>query len=197
MLYLELWYSVENYNVRGAATQLSAQGTKYFQMKIWNYSSTGDSYFPIRTAKMAHWIFYILLKVYIWDLGLRLANPFWYNAIQISIIDRLIFSKYFPNYKKLKSFVETLLLNHILIFHKQLCMSNYVFLYLILTRPKCTGSRKQRDEGIKYIGKARQSKSETCWAEEEGGIHTRLQWFSFYYFQKILIYVLQNFLFLF
>jgi hypothetical protein len=51
MFCLELWYFVEKYsNVLDAVIQLSAYGTVYFQTELWNFSSTGDSYFQIRNT---------------------------------------------------------------------------------------------------------------------------------------------------
>jgi hypothetical protein len=61
-------------------------------------------------------------------------------VIQI-LIRQINFNRYFPNKKKLKSFLTTFhSYNNILIFEYQLCMYNvqYGFLYLILTRPKLT-----------------------------------------------------------
>ncbi len=53
MFCLELWFSVEKYSFQ--------QREQYFQTELWNYSSTGDSYFQIRTTKMVPWIFYFLI----------------------------------------------------------------------------------------------------------------------------------------
>ncbi len=61
---LELWYSGEKYSTIDLAVLLSAQGTTYFQMELWNYSSTGDSYIQIRTAELVPWNF-SFSKVYI------------------------------------------------------------------------------------------------------------------------------------
>jgi hypothetical protein len=54
-----------------------------------------------------------------------------------------MFSKYFPNYEKLKSFVESFTPNNqILIFDEQVMYVQYGFLHLILTRAKLTVHRR-------------------------------------------------------
>ncbi len=64
----ELLNSVEKYcTIQDAAIQLSAKGTTYFYMELWNYtySSTGYLIFQIRNTKMAPWICYFLIWRYL------------------------------------------------------------------------------------------------------------------------------------
>ncbi len=82
MFCLELWYSREKYDTTDAAIQLSSQGTTYFQTDLWNFSSTGDSYFQIRTTKMTLWISYFLsfsiylgFRIEVWLIPLGSCNP--------------------------------------------------------------------------------------------------------------------------
>ncbi len=84
-------------------------------------------------------------KVYLWDWGL--ANSFWEHLIQISI--RQIFSIYFPNYDKFKSFVGKFISYYqTFIFEEQLCMYN-IFLQLITNQTQINSVEKG--------GKARES----------------------------------------
>ncbi len=107
-------------------------------MELWNYSSTWDSFFQIRTRKMVPWIFIFFSKVYtvfgIWDWGL--ANFFWDHVIQFSI-RQMNFLYRFPNHVKFNSFVETFTsYNEIIIFEVKLCMANIDFYIRYWPGPK-------------------------------------------------------------
>ncbi len=77
---------VQNYRCRHSAVSI---GTIYFQTESWNFSSTGDSYFPIRTIHNytdgpLNCLFSFLKYIFgIWEWGL--ANSFWDHGTQISI----------------------------------------------------------------------------------------------------------------
>ncbi len=106
MICLGLLYDIlYTSTVLDAAILLSAQGTTYIPTnRIGNYSSTGDSYFQIRTQRCAHRFCSFLPIVYIWELGFEdLANSFWDHVIQISI-KPMNFHNIFSQLRKVKIF---------------------------------------------------------------------------------------------
>jgi hypothetical protein len=98
---LELWEVL--YVVLHAASQLSAQHIT--KRSLQNFSSTGDSYFQIRTIKMVPWICYFLFENIYLLFGIEVwLIPFWIMYSK-SLVDRWIFN-IFSTMKK-KSFMET------------------------------------------------------------------------------------------
>ncbi len=70
------------YNTRCShSVVMSASGTPYFQTELWNFSSTEDSYFQIRSKKMVLNLLYSLLKyilgfvIEVWLIPFVSCNP--------------------------------------------------------------------------------------------------------------------------
>ncbi len=61
MFCLEFWYSGERYKWCSHSAVSVSIGKTYFQMDLWNLSSTEISYFQIRTTKLVPWICYLCL----------------------------------------------------------------------------------------------------------------------------------------
>ncbi len=77
-------------------------GNNIFPLGIMKlqYCSTGDWYFQIRTTNLVPWICCFSFPKYIFGIS------FWDHEIQTSIRQMNV-QHIFPNYEKLKSFVET------------------------------------------------------------------------------------------
>ncbi len=111
MFCLELQYSVEYkmqpFSCRHREQQISKQDYEISAVQeILNYR--------VEPQRWSLEFFISYSEVFIWDLALRLANSFQSHVIKFSIC---IFSIYFPNYEKLKSFAKTFTpYNQVLIF---------------------------------------------------------------------------------